>query len=169
MKKNQRQQGFSLLELMVSLSLLVTISLAASFTMVSGAKHRRESFQIYLTRAALRDLVADIQETANKPQNLPGQEGIGAVYVKYNAQTFPIAALANGQVSVTCFANEATVPTTLGGPQDLNFDGDAQDNLGNQSAGSDLKLVPMTLIASFVEAGVTQQIVVQRLVTKTTD
>jgi prepilin-type N-terminal cleavage/methylation domain-containing protein len=165
----ERKRGFSLIELTVSLSLLVIVSLAASLTLVSGMKHRRESFQMYRARGAIRDLAAEIQETANLPQDLPNQEGIGAVYTKYNNQTFPIAALPAATITVQCFANEATVPANLGGPQDLNFDGDAQDNLGNQSAGSDMKLIPVTLTATFTEAGTTQQVVTQRLVAMTAD
>lgn len=165
----ERKRGFSLIELTVSLSLLVIVSLAASLTLVSGMKHRRESFQMYRARGAIRDLAAEIQETANLPQDLSNQEGIGAVYIKYNNQTFPIAALPAATITVQCFANEATVPANLGGPQDLNFDGDAQDNLGNQSAGSDMKLIPVTLTATFTEAGTTQQVVTQRLVAMTAD
>ena len=74
-------------------------------------------------------------------------------------------------MSIVCFANEAAVPPELGGPQDLNFDGDADDDLANQSNGTDLKLVPIILKMTFGAsvAGDRQSLTVYRLVSKTTD
>jgi hypothetical protein len=159
----------TLLEIAISLSLLVVVGVAVSLTLVSGMQHRRGSLQMFLAESAVRDLLAEIQDVANLPQNLPAQQGIGAVYARYNNQTFPMAALANGQINVTCFPGEATVPLALGGPQDLNFDGDAQDDLGSLGNGTDLKLVPLTLTATFTDGAVNQTITAQRLLTQSTD
>ena len=61
------------------------------------------------------------------------------------------------------------MPAVFGGPQDLNYDNDALDDLGNISNGSDLKLVPMTLTLTFLDGSVTQTMTVHRLITKTTN
>jgi hypothetical protein len=61
------------------------------------------------------------------------------------------------------------VPAELGGPQDLNFDGDAQDNLTAVGSSVDLKLVPMTITVTFGDGSPQQTIVAHRLIGKTTD
>ena len=109
-KETNSQSGITLVEIAIALSLLVVVSVSVSLTIVHGMQHRRETFQLYQARNALRDLLADVQETANLPQNLPAQQGIGAVYGKYNAQSFTMANLPAGQIAVTCFATQATGP-----------------------------------------------------------
>ena len=81
----------------------------------------------------------------------------------------PIAGLAGGQITVNCAANETLVPSVLGGVQDLNLDGDTADDLANLSGSVDLKVVPVTLVATFPQGGATQTITVHRLVAKTTE
>ena len=100
-------------------------------TLVNGMKHRQESPRSFLALSALRDKVAEIQDTANLPQKLENQEGVGAVYAKYHGQTFTVCQLPSSEITVICFADETSVPGYLGGPQDLNFDGDPDDNLDN--------------------------------------
>jgi len=168
-EKNSRSTGMSLLEVIIALTIFASLVLAASMTLVSGMAHRRESFQRYLAVNALRDRLADIQETVNLPENLPQGEGIGAVYSKYDSKNFLAADLPSGQVSVTCFANETLVPVALGGPQDLNFDGDAQDNLGNQANGTDLRLIPLTLTVTYTEDGIIRTMTKHRLIARSTD
>ena len=116
---------------------------------------------------AARDFVADMQDTANLPQSLPDDEGIGALYAKYHLKTFSLGTLPVGEITVTIFPDETAVPAEFGGPQDLNFDGDAEDDLGNQSNGTDLKLIPTTLTLTYDEDGFTQTLTVNRLITKT--
>ena len=163
------KRGFTLVEVATATSVFTVIALAVSVALMRGMEHRRQSFLRYRALNALRDMVAKIQETANLPQDLPNQIGIGAVYPCYHDQTLTVPDLPSGEVSITCFADENTVPAELGGPQDLNYDGDALDNLANVSNGSDLKLVPMTLTLTFTEGGVDSSLTMNRLLTKTTN
>lgn len=163
----QDEAGLTLVELAVSLAVFTVIALSVALTLLRGMEHRQESFQIYVARTALRDIVAEIQELGNLPKNPGNTQGIGALYGQYNGQTRTIPDLPSGQISFTCFADENTVPTELGGPQDLNYDGDALDNL--TSAGDDLKLVPMRLRATFQEGSRTHELVLHRLFTRTSN
>jgi hypothetical protein len=132
-------------------------------------EHERQSFQFYRGLNALRDLLAEIQGTANLDADLAAQEGIGAVYGKYNGQTYPVDVLTSASITVTCYANEATVPALHGGAQDLNFDGDSGDNHGGAANGSDLLIVPVTLALTYNDGKGTQTLTLHRLVTQTTD
>ena len=161
--------GFTLVELAVAGVILVVLTLAVGTTLVQGIKQRRESLGSFQSLIGVRDVLAEIQETANLPQDLTVQKGIGAIYQKYHGTTIPVPDLPSGEVTITCFPNEAQVPAILGGPQDLNFDGDAADNLGIQSNGSDLKLIPMFLDVTFDGGGFQQLFTVHRLVTRTAD
>ncbi len=162
-------KGLTLIEIVISMSIFLVFVLPVAITLLRGMEHREFSFQNYRAMNSLRDKAAEIQETANLKQDLAAQEGIGAIYAKYDNKTFSIPEVSGGQISVTCFADEATVPTALGGPQDLNFDNDAQDNLGNQSNGTDLKLVPMTLTITFGDDTPQQTLTIHRLITKTVE
>ncbi len=163
------ERGVSLVEVVMALAVFTMISLAVSMTLVRGIDHREQSYQMYRALNAVRNVVAGIQDVANQPQDLAAQVGIGAVYNRYDGTTVTIDDLPSGEVAIDCFADEANVPAVFGGPQDLNFDNDAQDDLGNISNGSDLKLVPMTLTLTFVDGSVTQTMEVHRLITKTTN
>jgi Tfp pilus assembly protein PilV len=165
------ERGLSLIEVTVALSLFLVLILSVFLTLMRGMEHRQQSLADYRAMSALRDMVADIQETANAPQDLTNALGIGAVFLKYNALTFPVSTLTSGQIAITCYPNEAAIPVELGGPQDLNFDGDPSDDLGNVSAGTDLKLVPMTLTLSYFNApdNSTRTMTMYRLITKTTN
>ena len=163
-----RQDGIALLEISVAVVVFALILLSSLLTLTKGVDQRRQSFQNYRAIHAIRDLVADMQETANRPLDLSEKEGIGAVYNKYHSQSFAITNLPSGQLTVTCHPNEVSVPGLLGGPQDLNFDGDALDDLGNASAGTDLKLVPMTIVATYVDGSETFSLTAHRLVSQTT-
>ena len=164
-----RNEGLSLLEVLTSLSVFAILVLSVCMTLVRGVQHRNLTFELYRAMSAVRDKVAEIQDTANGPEDLAADRGIGAVYARYHAKTFPVPELPSGQLSITCYPNENTVPTLLGGPQDLNLDGDPLDDLGNQSAGTDLKIVPMVLTLTFMESGVARKLTLHRLITKTTN
>lgn len=163
----ERQCGLTLLEITVALSVFLVLILSVSLTLVRGMEHRRESFLLYRGQSALRTLIADIQETANQPQDIQAHEGVGALYGKYHGQSITVPELPSGQISVLVLADETTVPSFLGGPQDLNFDSDAQDNLQSTAGGVDLKLVPMDLTLTFNEEGVVHTMKVHRLFTRT--
>jgi len=163
------ESGLTLLEVATSVSIFAILVLSVSMTLVRGVQHGRQSFQRYVAMSALRDMVAQMEETANKPEDLQKQEGIGSIYTKYNTRSYSIADLKSGQISVTCYPDEKTVPTKFGGIQDLNFDGDAGDDLGNLSSGTDLRLVPITLTLTFQEDNQTQTVTLDRLITKTAD
>jgi hypothetical protein len=162
-----RESGLTLLEITVALGVFLVLILSVSLTLVRGMEHRRESFLLYRGQSALRTLIADIQETANQPQDIQAHEGVGALYGKYHGQTISVPELPSGQISVLVFADETTVPSFLGGPQDLNFDSDALDNLQSTAGGPDLKLVPMDLTLTFDEEGVVHTMKVHRLFTRT--
>jgi hypothetical protein len=163
----QRQVGLTLLEVAVALSVFVVLILSVTMTLVRGMNQREETFQLYRGRSALRTLIAEIQETANQPQDLQAETGVGSIYGKYHGQTFSVPDLPYGQILVLVSANENTVPSFLGGPQDLNFDGDALDNLDSAASGPDLKLVPVELTLTFTEDNVYRTIKVHRLLTRT--
>ena len=165
----RREAGLTLVEVTVALAVFTLISLSVSMTVLRGIDHREESFQSYLALNAVRNVVATIQDTANQPLDFANQLGIGSVYSRYNGQTITVDDLPSGQVFIACFADETSVPAVFGGPQDLNLDNDAQDDLGNVSAGSDLKLIPITLTLTWVEGNVTRTLTVYRLITKTTE
>ncbi|MBN1443152.1 MAG: hypothetical protein JXA90_10605 [Planctomycetes bacterium] len=164
-----RENGLSLVEVAMAVTLFALISVSVSMTLAKGIQHRQQSFQRYQAMSALRDLLAEVQETANQPQDLTLQQGIGAIYARYHGQAVAVPEIPGGQISVTCHGDETAVPAVLGGPQDLNFDGDALDNLANQSNGTDLKLVPMTLTVQFGEGVEAQSLTVHRLVCQTSD
>ena len=67
------------------------------------------------------------------------------------------------------YANEATVPSVLGGPQDQNFDGDMGDNLGGQSNGSDLQMVPVEITVSYTDDRSTMTETFHRRFSQTTE
>ncbi len=161
--------GLTLVEVTVAITVFVVTALGVGAALTDGIQHRQQSFQIYQGLNVLRDIVAEVQNTANLPQNLVAQEGIGAIYDVYQGQTRAVPNLPNAQVVITCFPSEASVPLELGGPQDLNFDGDAVDDLGNISNGSDLKIVPMMFTLTMGTGKTSQTITFHRLITKTTD
>jgi type IV pilus assembly protein PilV len=163
------QRGLTLVEMVVAMSVFSVVALGVGLTLVRGAESRQESFLHFRAINALRDFLAEVQDTANKDFDLSALEGIGSIYSKYGGKSSSVTSLPSGSIAVTCYADETSVPTALGGPQDLNFDNDAADVLSGVSAGTDLKVVPMQLTLSFVEKGVTQSITIYRLVTRTSD
>ena len=164
-KTQKPETGLTLVELMISISLLGIVWLAVVLTIMMGSRHRRESFEGYRALSAMRGLLADIQDTANRREDPVALEGIGSVFEVYNGGSFAIPDVPSGTLTVTCHADETSVPAVFGGPQDLNFDGDALDDLSGAGSG-DLKLVPMTLVATFSGGGTTT---LHRLVAKTAE
>ncbi len=168
MKK--REEGFSLIEAVIGLGVLSVVMLSSGFTVLAGIEQRRDASEYTLAYASLRDLAAEIQMTANLDINLGSQEGIASIYARYHNSIHQVPGLPGAQVTITCFPNEATVPVELGGPQDLNYDGDAADNLGNQSNGTDLKTVPLRAVATITVDGTTHTLgTIHRLITVTVD
>ena len=168
-KSAVREQGLGMIEVVVSLTIFAVLVLSVSVTLVRGMAHRRQTFEDYRAMSAARGILADMQDTANMPQDLSLQQGIGAVYSKYHGQTFPWASLPAGQIAVTCHPSEVSLSAVFGGSQDLNLDGDPLDVLGGLDAGTDLKIVPVTVTVSYFEDGGTRTLTVNRLITKTTD
>jgi len=149
-------------------ALFVLVFLGVFMSMLHGMKQREESFLMYRAVSALRDKVAEIQYLANLPTDLQDGEGIRSIYSRFHDTTSPVADLPGGEIQITCYADENTVPNELGGPQDLNYDSDALDD-ATQSAGTDLNTVPMALSLTFVEQSVAHTVTVHRLITRTTD
>ncbi len=166
---DEGEAGLTLIEVAVSLAIFAVLILSVLMTLTQGIVHRRETFESYLAMQSLRDQIADAQGTANEPQDLTLQVGIGAVFSKLSGATTLLPQLDSGQVDVTIYPIEASVPTVLGGPQDLNFDGDTGDNLGNLAAGTDMKIIPMTFTATYTEGGNTVTLTAHRLIAQTTD
>lgn len=161
------EAGVSLLELVISLSLFVGISLATHASLLSGMKQEGESQSEYLAFVFLRDAMAEAQDIANRPYNPGLSEGIAFLWQRYDNLTRSLGGLENGVLDMRVFANETAVPAEFGGPQDLNFDGDALDDLDNALGGPDLKLVPIQITVSWLEATTTRTITLQRLVART--
>lgn len=144
-----RQAGFSIAEVVVAMTLLGLIALGGGVAVASGMGYQRDLLDEHQVIHAIENQLAEIQDIANRTEDLGAQEGISAIMSRFDGQVITIPGVPNGQISLTCFANEATVPAILGGPQDLNFDGDAADDLGNASLGTDLKLVPMVINVTY--------------------
>lgn len=131
------------------MTLLGLIALGGGVAVASGMGFQRDLLDEHQVTHAIENQLAEIQDIANRTEDLVAQEGVSALMQRYDGQVIAIPGVPNGQIAITVFADEAAVPAILGGPQDLNFDGDAADNLGNESLGTDLKLVPMVLNVTY--------------------
>ncbi|MCA8962830.1 MAG: prepilin-type N-terminal cleavage/methylation domain-containing protein [Planctomycetes bacterium] len=167
--RRHAQRGLSLVEILIALTVFGAFLLATGTTLVGGIAQRRYTFNSYQTISVARNFLADVQEIANMPQDLIADQGVGALYKLYEDRTFTTNVIPNGQITVTIHANETSVPAELGGPQDLNFDGDANDDLDNPAAGTDLVLVPMEVTISFGAGSEQGSITIYRLITNTAE
>lgn len=152
-------------ELVFSVIVCILFTLPVAVAFVGDAAYRDRYFHLHQAVSALRDLVAEIEHTANVPSNLETGQGIGAVLDKYDGRAFPAGDVPSGEIRVACFADETAVPEQLGGPRDLNLDGDAEDDL--RQAGFDLKIIPVELTLTFPEGESMRRLVLHRLVTRT--
>ena len=144
------------------------IVLATAATLASDTAHRRESQESYQAFVTLRDAVEEVQAIANLEENTVALEGVTQLYKRYHGQTVPVDSLPSGYLMFTCYATESTVPPELGGPQDLNMDGDAADDLSPQQ-GVDMQIVPVTISVSYMIEGSSRVISAHRLFTRTRD
>lgn len=167
--KASRQNGLTLVEVAIALSVVTVVATAALSTTLAGMQHRRQSSAVYDAVSALRDLAAEMQEIANLPEDVVNGAGVGALYTVYGGLSRSVPDLEAGQITITCFANETAVPALFGGPQDLNFDGDAGDDLTSLVGAVDLRLVPATLVCTFTDAGATHTVTLDRLFANTAD
>jgi type II secretory pathway pseudopilin PulG len=167
--RRERDEGFSIVEVAVACTIFAIALMTTGLTLLHGARSGNESEDFTVALRSIRDVCAEIQEQANEPQNLPAFQGIGSIYASRHNTTRAIPELPGGSISIVCYANEATVPTILGGPQDLNFDGDSQDNHGGQANGSDLNIVPAEITISFTDERGTVTQTFHRRFTQTTD
>ena len=78
------EAGLALIEVAAALAIFAVLILSVLVTLTQGIVHRRETFESYLAMQSLRDQIANAQGTANQPQNLTLQAGIGAVYTKFS-------------------------------------------------------------------------------------
>lgn len=163
------QRGSSLIEVMIACSLLSMLMLGVAGMFFAELRHMETCKVSYEALTALRSFLADAQGIANADEDLANQQGIGAVYNRFHGKTLPAPNFPEGRITIKCFADEATVPGELGGPQDLNFDGDSEDNLGGQTNGYDLRLVPMMCLLTYRARNQTLSIPGYRLVSKTND
>lgn len=161
------ESGMTLLELTFALSILSVVMIASGSSVVTSIRDRRESSDNYAAINAARDLISEIQSVANVDTDLSAQVGIGSIFARYHNSTQTLPNLANGSITVTCFANEPSVPNDLGGPQDLNFDADDSDNLSSIGASSDLKVVPMVVTVSYGETTPLRTLTLRRLIART--
>ena len=160
-----RQTGMSLIEILVALSVFIFITLGVNTALLLGMKQREEAFNYYRAISAMRGKIAEIQEVANLDTNLALQEGVGSLHARYSNKMATVANVPGGKITTVCFPNETTVPAAFGGPQDLNFDGDASDDL--TAVAFDLRLVPMSITLSFTSEGNNQFMTTHRLFTRT--
>lgn len=163
-----RERGMSLIELSISITVLSVVVVSTGMTITAGIRERRESLDDLRAVSAVRNLIAEIQEIVNGVPDPTQNSGPGAIFGLYDGQTLAVAGLPGATIAVSCFADETAVPAELGGPQDLNFDGDASDQLDNQSNGTDLKAVPTILTVSLGATGEHSH-TIYRLFTRTTN
>ena len=114
-----------MIELTVSATIFALALLSTGLTLLHGVRSQDESTVYSDSLRAVRSVFAEVQQMVNQPQDLSTFQGISAVYTLYNGSTRAVPNLPNGTVAITVYPNEATVPAELGGPQDLNFDGEA--------------------------------------------
>lgn len=161
------EAGMTLLELSIALAILSVVIIASGSSVVTSIRDRRASSDRYAAINAARDLVSEIQSIANVDTDLGSKVGIGAIYGRFNGYKQTLPNLSNGVITVQCYGDEDSVPTELGGPQDLNFDSDAQDDLTSVAASGDLKLVPIVVTVTYGETTPQETFVVRRLITRT--
>lgn len=175
------RSGMSLIDVTAALALFAGLALVVSSALVTSLQGGGSTWRSSVAMSVLRDRLAEIQETANTD--------MANVYPTYHGAwsgsgtTFSVPDLPDGQLTIVCYKNEtstpagnnlsgrsddttAPIPTELGGPRDLNMDGDANDELGPTA--DDAKLVPMTLTLTWTENGLTQRISVNALIGSTT-
>ena len=159
----------SLLEITAGLVLLSVMVMSYGMTLVHGVEQRRETMIVHQAMVILRDVVAEIQDVANRDPDFTTGDGVTALYSEYNGQTLTDLALRGVEIDIVVYADEANVPLELGGPQDLNLDGDSADDLGNESNGTDLLVVPMEFTLVYQESGFQYTLTRYRLFTRTTN
>ncbi len=148
--EKSNESGFSLVEVLIASTILMVSLVTTGFTILSGV-HSQDEAEISSTALrAVRDLSAELQEAANIENDLFAMLGISGLYENYDGATRTIPELPNGTIAIRCFAQEALVPTELGGPQDLNFDGDVGDD-HTLSSGTDMRLVPVQMTVSYTD------------------
>ena len=149
--ESRREEGFTTVEVVIAATILAVAIMTAGLTVLLGMATQDESENTAEALRAVRDVFSELQEQANEDQNLSAFQGIGSIFAVYDGLTRVVPELPNGTISITVYANEPAVPNVLGGPQDLNFDGDMSDNLGGQSNGSDLQLVPVEVTVTYTD------------------
>ncbi len=169
LSEDDLEAGISLVEVVVAMTIFAVFMLSTGATLMGGIAQRRHAYDTYEALTIARDFLSEVQEVANLPQDLTADEGIGSVYQVYQGATFPAPALPGGSITVQIHASEASVPTELGGPQDLNFDADDDDDLDSTAAGSDLRIVPMTITLTWGSGTEQTTLIMHRLVTNTTN
>lgn len=164
-----REAGFSVIEVTVAAAIFALALMSTGLTLLHGSRHQAESAMISDSLRAVRDVCAEMQELANRSQDLTSYQGVGAIYMLYNGLERPVPGLPNGTISVTIHGNEALVPLELGGPQDLNFDGDAADDLTGLAAGTDLEMIPCVLTVTYTDERGTMSETYHRRIVRTSE
>lgn len=182
MTRSSARSGLSMVDVTVALGVFAGLVLVVSSALVTGVEGGGSTWRSSVAMSVIRDRLAEIQETANT--------NMASVYTTYHGswngsgKTFDVAELPNGKLHIFCYKNEtnksagttvasgrtdkhtAPIPSELGGPRDLNMDGDAEDELG--PTGDDAKLIPMTLTLTWTEKTSTQRLRVHALIGSTT-
>ena len=135
----------------MSVTIFALALMSTGLTLLHGVRSQDESALSSDAIRVVRDIFAEMQEIANQPQDLGTYQGISAIYEVYNGTKRGITGLPGGTVSIVVYANETNVPAVLGGPQDMNYDGDAGDNLGGVAAGTDMQIVPVALTLTYTD------------------
>ena len=148
--RNPRESGFSLVEVLIASTILLVSLVTTGFTILSGVQSQDESEVSTTALRAVRDLCAEIQAEANLENDLLAMVGMSGIYENYDNTTRAIPELPNGTITIRCFAHEGLVPAELGGPQDLNFDGDVGDD-HTIASGTDLRLAPIQLTVTYTD------------------
>jgi prepilin-type N-terminal cleavage/methylation domain-containing protein len=150
-RRARPRDGFTLIELTVSVTIFALALMSTGLTLLHGVRHQDETVISSNAVRAVRDFFAEVQEIANQPQDLGTYQGISAIYEVYNGMVRTVPELPGGTISIIVYSNETNVPAVLGGPQDMNFDGDAGDNFGGVAAGTDMQIVPIALTITYTD------------------
>ena len=149
-KNDTGQTGLTLLEIAIAMAVFAVLAMGLFHTTTLSVQYRGAAWRRGIAMGALQELLSDVQVMSNG--------ALRDVYDEYHNKTFTFTSkdysLVNDlKIEVTCFNDEANVPTALGGRRDL--DGDNIPKAGASSGGSvitkttSLQLVPMQIELSW--------------------
>lgn len=159
-----RLARLSVYEVTALMGVLCFVAIVIAVAGMESFERRQASAQVYFTQSLLGEMLEEIQEVADAPAHAGRKMGIGAVCDRYDGRKFFPAELPGARILVKCYRNEATVPESLGGPQDLNLDGDVIDDFSPRTSGTKLRVVPIELNLYYLDRGTEHHSVLRRVI-----